>query len=223
MKVLVLDTETTGIGKLDEIIQLAYVELQSFQHIFEPFGSIYTSTQNNGTDIKYRPSVPIHPEAAKVNGIKFIQLLKCPPSKQLNYTDLIDVDYIIGHNISFDKRMLLQCIPEDKQDLFDKTKFVCTMALSKALDKNLDIGFLNHKLDTLVNHFFTDDVEVKTTLLTETHDALRDVIKTILVLGKLCKYIPAVDSIESLDLFLSSLKAIKKENKKHQMLLARLT
>lgn len=210
MKVLVLDTETTGIGKLDEVIQLAYVELQAFEHIFNSFADIYGETQANGTDVKYRPSVPIHPEAAKVNGIKYVDLLKCPPSKQLDYTDLTDVDYIIGHNISFDKRMLLQCIPEDKQDLFDKTKFVCTMALSKALDKNLDIGFPNHKLDTLVNHFFADDDNVKKTLLTETHDALGDVIKTILVLGKLCEYIPAVDSVESLDLFLTNLKSIKK-------------
>lgn len=213
MTILILDTETTGVGKTDEVIQLAYVplSLDEFEFLFRTVTDIYAASYERGTNAKYRPSVPIHPEAAKVNGMKFTDLLKCPPSKQLDYSDLASAKYIIGHNIVFDKRMLLQCIPEDKQGILDHVKFICTMGLSKTLDKNLGIGFPNNKLDTLINHFFPEDDFVKTALLTETHDALGDVIKTIIALGKLCEYIPAVTSFQELYSFQEQLKSVKKK------------
>lgn len=208
MSVIVLDTETTGVGKVDEIIQLAFSDLL-FEDIFADESVIIDQIIANGINKKFRPSVPIHPEAAKVNGAKYVDLLKCPPSKPLDDVGL-DADYIIGHNIAFDKRMMLQCVAEDRANIFDNTKFICTMDLAKKLDKNLDIGFANHKLDTIISHFYADNELVKSALLTPTHDALGDIIKTILALKKLLEYIPAVTSFEELYIFQQQLKAVKK-------------
>lgn len=209
MTTIVLDSETTGVGKLDEVIQLAFSAIE-FEDIFGSESDIIKKITAEGTNKKFRPSVPIHPEAAKVNGAKFVDLLKCPPSKPLDDEGL-DAEYIIGHNIVFDKRMMLQCVAEDKATIFDKTKFICTMDLAKKLDKNLDISFQNHRLDTIISHFYGDNEEVKSVLLTPTHDALSDIIKTTLALKKLLEYIPAVTSFEELYIFQQQLKAVKKK------------
>lgn len=208
MKALVLDTETTGIGKADEIIQLAHFTIH-FEELFNDVNYIMNIV-NQGTDNKYRPSVPIHPEAAKVNGIKYKDLLGCPASKTMKVPPLDeDHNFILGHNISFDRRMMLQCMDFEMQSYFDDTKFICTLGLAKALDKQLGIGFENHKLDTLVKHFYPENPE----LLVSSHNALVDCGNTVLVLRKLLEYIPKIESFNDLYNFQEQLKSVKKKKK----------
>ena len=199
MKAIVLDTETTGIGKVDEVIQLAYFEI-NFEDIFSDRDTI-AAIAKAGSNQQYRPSVPIHPEAAKVNGIQYKDLLGCPASKTLKAPDLKeDTTFILGHNISFDRRMMLQCMDFEMQSYFDDTKFLCTLELARALDKQLGLGFENHKLDTLMRHFYPEHE------LAKTHDAMDDCIKTVLVLRKLLEYIPKIESFNDLHLFQEQLK-----------------
>ena len=206
MKTIVLDTETTGIGKADEVIQLAYFEI-NFEDIFGDRDEVVTIAKA-GSNKQYRPSVPIHPEAAKVNGIQYKDLLKCHASKTLTPPELQeDGGFILGHNISFDRRMMLQCMNLEMQNYFDNTKFICTLELARALDKQLGIGFPNHKLDTLMRHFYPE-VELSTM-----HDALDDCIKTVLVLRKLLEFIPKIESFNDLYLFKEQLKSVKKKKK----------
>lgn len=204
---IVLDSETTGIGKVDEVIQLAYFSI-TFNDIFSEKEAI-TAIAKAGSNQQYRPSVPIHPEAAKVNGIQYKDLLKCPASKTLTPPELTeDGGFILGHNISFDRRMMLQCMNEEQQNYFDSTKFICTLQLARALDKQLGLGFENHKLDTLMRHFYPE-VELATM-----HDALDDCIKTVLVLRKLLEFIPKIESFNDLYLFQEQLKVVKSKGKK---------
>lgn len=195
-KTIILDSETTGLTKTDEIIQLAYFNLE-----FEQLSNIYVVALQTGVDQKFRPSVPINPHASKVNGVQYKDLLKCPPSKSLLPPE---ATYVVGHNISFDKRMLLQTVDFAHTSTIDKYKLICTKELSQALDKKFGIGYENHKLDTLFAYYFPelDNPEV--------HDGFYDCIKCGLILSKLLQHLPSIDSFEKLYEFQQSLKKTKK-------------
>jgi len=201
MIAIVLDTETTGLTAKDEIIQLAYypVEFKTVQTV-TPI-TIYSSLSRVFNQ-KYRPSVPINPHAAKVNGVQYLDLLGCPASKTV---EVPKAEYVVGHNISFDMRMIKQCVDFELHSQVEGIKTICTKELASKLDKKLGIGFPNHKLDTLVEFFYPEWYKG----LSAIHDALDDCYKTELVLCKLLEYIPAVDNFDKLYEFLQSLKKKK--------------
>lgn len=145
-KCLVFDTETTGLPasrtssiynthEWPNIVQLSFV--------------YYDLDYNNLLDygdyiIKIPESVKIEPKAQEVHGIshKITQSQGVPISIALNHFDklLIDSDIVIGHNVSFDKRMIMvECIRNNRKQLFTvnnkrKEEF-CTMKESKDLCK----------------------------------------------------------------------------------------
>jgi DNA polymerase-3 subunit epsilon len=61
--VLVLDTETTGLEAHDQVIQV----------------SVLSGTGEVLFDSLVRPTVAVHPEAARVSGLRDEQLLSAPP------------------------------------------------------------------------------------------------------------------------------------------------
>ena len=183
-KVLILDSETTGVGKTDQIIELAYAELQPVP-IFKQTMWHKKDTVHNQ---RYMPSVPIHPAASKVHGITYKELLGKPKSETIEFPK--DVEYMIGHQISFDHRML------GKPDV----KLICTMNLCKNIVKFTDITFPNVKLDTLV------DVLCPTHIKGTTHSALGDIMKNCAVLEELLKLLPNITSWDELYSLQQSMK-----------------
>ena len=92
-KFVILDTETTGLGTRDEIIQLAVIDL-------------------NGTvlfDKKIKPTSKktISQEASKIHGITIKDLEDCPTFKELKKAlkKAIRRKTIITYNAEFDKKM----------------------------------------------------------------------------------------------------------------------
>lgn len=101
--VLVFDTETTGLGALDVVIQLGYVLLADCMVIAE-----YQKV--------WRGDVPSNPFALKVHKIPNLTVLMSPhdPGKELHdFADLVrrvkEADgVVVAHNAQFDLRMLQQ-------------------------------------------------------------------------------------------------------------------
>ena len=212
-KTLVLDTETTGGAKADQVIELAYIELNSLKEEIE---ALQTCKEDNIlssgyipavlyliSNERYKPSCKINPRAYDVHGISYMQLINCPKARTISLPD--EIDYIIGHNISFDKRMLEQTNP-DLKDKLDKVKYICTLALAKVNSKYSDIKYENHKLDTLAKHYYPEHEE---TLSTEFHSAQIDVLKTLLVLLAMVESFTELETYEDVWNFQQSLKNFK--------------
>lgn len=106
IKVLTLDSETTGLGKNDEPISLGML--------------LYTvdakSGRATGDATKYeglrKPSVPIHPAARKVHGIQDHALEGLDFEHDTVRGIINAADVIISHNAAFDARMLVKLYPE---------------------------------------------------------------------------------------------------------------
>lgn len=201
MKVIVIDTETTGVSSKDQVIQMTYIPLpENIVILREAFELSQNSPKVFAEDLKnlsttqmFKPNVPIHPKAQETHGIRYVDLLKHPPVSTLKAPE---ADVYLGHNISFDHRML------GKPDV----KLICTMALAKQIGKKHGLDFPNHKLDDLTIHFFEKDAIAVTP---EYHNAYMDCVKTLLVLLKLLEYTPGIKSWKELYNFLSLLKGVK--------------
>lgn len=185
MKVLILDTETTGLTLTDEVIELAWIRVSDS---ITEFNKDAVSTYNQ----RYRPNARMNPHAQKVHGIAFRDLLRCPSTKNIDLPE--DINYIIGHNIEFDARLLKQSNIELTLKL-NGVKYICTKKLVKVIEKQFKIPFLNHKLDTVIRHYYPDKVHE---LIPEKHEALSDCYKCFLVLQEVLKLVPAIDSWDKL-------------------------
>ena len=140
MKLLVFDTETTGlpkfknssIYKVDEwpyIVQLSYI--------------VY-DMENNDIDIiddyiDIPENIEISKESSNIHGItkemcKTGITISEALNKFVNYINSCDI--IIGHNVSFDKRRIIVEGIRNKQNIFLKDKqFYCTMKDSAEICK----------------------------------------------------------------------------------------
>lgn len=206
--VLVLDSETTGISKTDQVIELAYIDLGAFtfdqlQSDRKDFEIFKHTLLTYISCFRFKPTVPINPHAYEVHRIGLSELKDCPCSTT---AAVPCAEYIVGHVISFDQRLLEQSNFEMSQQLAE-AKYICTKELAKAIEKAVGIRYENHKLDTLVKHYYPVEHE---TLVLEIHDARGDVVKTILVLLAMLEHLPAIGSWEELYNFQQSLKKVKK-------------
>lgn len=172
------------IGKLSEDYTI--------QHLLEEVVSLGEST-------RYRPSLPMDKRCTAIHGINYKDLLH--EKKSSEFTIPKDMLYLIAHNTSFDLRAIQKPA---------HVKPICTLALSRLLDKKYGIGLGSHKLDNTLNHFYGEDVKF---LTTGYHRALEDNVKTLLLLGKLLEYVPAITTFEELYTFTESLKPAKRPKK----------
>lgn len=179
MTVLILDTETTGLTPKDQVIELAYMVLEEDTRNLN-----FTSTFNE----RFRPIAKINPHAQAVHGIAFRDLIRCNSTTTIPLPDKIE--YIIGHNISFDKRMLIQSNPRLTPRL-EAAKYICTRELARVVAKQFKIPYLNNKLDTIIKHHFEDRVEE---LIPEHHEALSDCRKCFEYLKVILELLPALDT-----------------------------
>ena len=188
-KVIIADTETTGVSSIDEIIEFSYVELKPLKDFKSDDTPFYEKTFFNQ---RYMPSVPIQKAALECHGIHYKDLLGKPKSETLEFPK--DVTYMIGHNISFDHRMLGR--PE--------VLLICTMQLSRKLSKFLNFPFTNHKLDTLATELSNGEYQ-----LDKYHGAMKDVQKNIFVLRKWLEKLPGIQTWDDLYSLQEQLKTPK--------------
>ena len=188
---LVLDTETTGVGATDQIISIGYHMLQDLEvynrhiELFQYLQSVEDSKKINSFSEMYCPDVPIHPEATKVHGWTQVALAEYPHPSTFQFPP---VQYMIGHNVDFDHRML------GRPDV----RCICTMKLAKKLWKKrteaMEGGVTNHKLTTLIVELLPEGKDI----LDEAHSAIGDATLTLILLSLILKQLPRVSSWEEL-------------------------
>ena len=154
-KIICFDTETTGFSKWDEILQIT---------ISDETGELlntFVKPVNHKTWKK----------ASEVNGIYPEDVVSAPTAKVLRETVkkiFESADIIIGHNVSFDIRMVEQCfhikfsnvLILDTLDLFKMDKPEGTHKLINAVEE-----YIPEQLDWFKNGAHKSDTDTKATLM----------------------------------------------------------
>ena len=172
-RIVVFDTETTGIAHDDEIIQLAAAEYVRGE---------LTRTLN----LYVVPSCPIHPEAEAVHHISmpFLVANGIAPTEALDrFFGFLGRDaLLVAHNIHFDFRMLQnECRKFDYVADPEAITFCDTIALAKRLAP----GQEHYRLGCLI--------EALGLAGTNSHDALDDTLACGSLFFHLIRRIPAAD------------------------------
>lgn len=140
-RVVVFDTETTGLGPRDEIVQIAAAE--------------YVCGELTRTMcVLSIPSCPIHPAAEAVHGLSREYLMANGVSQTEalgRFFDFLGDDVLlVAHNIFFDYRMLnATCVKNDFTANPTQVKFCDTIALAKKLVPGLERYKLSHLIEAL--------------------------------------------------------------------------
>ena len=109
----IIDTETTGIGKQDEVVQIGIVD----KH-----GAVVLNTL-------VKAHVPISPKASQVNGITDDMLQDAPPLSDLYVTlsSALAGRPLVAYNMPFDWRMLEQSFGKAGLPIFRSGPRHCAM------------------------------------------------------------------------------------------------
>lgn len=175
MKALILDTETTGLEE-PQPIEFAYVEIDDH---FDVVGKVFLQ--------RYRPSKPLEWGAVATHHILPHELFNCPLSIECEIPQ--DVDFIIGHNVDFDWKVLGS--PDISR--------IDTLSLARKLWPKLD----SHKLGALSYYIFGATEAVRSSLqgahsaLTDVHlcqEILKVIIKTMGIKGLNALYVASEDA-----------------------------
>lgn len=131
----VLDTETTGLGNRDEIIQIGIVDAGG----------------NAVLDQLIKPSIPIPPGAARVHGITDDDVINSPKfsSLYIKLSSLLAGETVIAYNMDFDWRMLQQTVARYRLPDIRIGKRDCAMkqyAKFKGKRSGQGRGYVWHKL-----------------------------------------------------------------------------
>lgn len=180
-KLIIFDTETTGLSEEDKIIQVGAIvsELGNNEHI-EKYDELCTS------------EIPIKIEAMSVHGIRQVDIDSEPLYKDTDFKKVLDnlnnnENYLIAHNLDFDLNML------KKEGFVNQCKLIDTLQCSKHLyeidDEINGYKVPNHKLQTfrymLLSQEDEDKEAKKYGVEIKAHDAIGDVVILKLFLTKL--------------------------------------
>ena len=188
MKILVFDTETTGLPPKRK----SSANLQDWPHIVQLSYILY-NTDNNSYVVRNRiinvhDDVVIPEEASNIHGITHeICKEKGIPIEDavIEFSGFIDVcDTLVAHNISFDKQMIIKELERlNYPNYFNigNKMYYDTMkegtALCKIVKSNgwQQINYKYPKLIELYMHLFKEDA----TIINYAHNAIIDVIMTL--------------------------------------------
>jgi len=165
-KYIYFDTETTGLTKDDEVIQIGAIITQDKQEDI-----IY----NDLCDSKQ----PIHEKAQEVHGISKEDISGKSEFKNSDfYNKLKSItgmkNYLIAHNLNFDMEKI-----NKEGHKWEKFKRIDTLKCAQHF-WNIDSSLLNYKLQTLRDLLITKEEEVEETnkynIEIKPHDAFSDVL-----------------------------------------------
>ncbi|MFA7298171.1 MAG: 3'-5' exonuclease [Candidatus Absconditabacterales bacterium] len=163
ISLIFIDTETTGLSSTDQILQFAAI-----YGIFDGKKFHEEKRINQYMNI----TTKINFFAQNVHGISKSMVAKYGyiDSYIDDFLQYIDKsDHIIGHNISFDIRMLQQdCERIDRQYDWDRIKTFCTM---KDINHISDLPKKRPRLGLLYTHLFDKE-------FSNAHDAMADIEAT---------------------------------------------
>lgn len=189
MKLLIFDTETTGLpergAKINDlsrwpfIIQLSYILYDTENnYVLDISDSIIKLDKN----IKINPiSESIHKISMNISQEKGIDITKVLNNFKHSVREC---DIIIGHNINFDKNIVLvELARNNMNNIFKNKNFYCTMHGSKNICKipisiNGKNIFKYPKLIELYKFYFKDEPQ-------NLHNSMYDVLVTLRCFGML--------------------------------------
>jgi DNA polymerase III epsilon subunit-like protein len=133
-KLLLLDTETTGLAAVDQPIELAMC-------LYEVQGNGQSVRQIDSYVGKRCPTVPINPRAQKVHGISIADLVGLDFNFDKINNLVESADFIVAHNARFDHRMLKGLIPNisNKQWRCTVDQWPWPVSVGKSLAKAANI------------------------------------------------------------------------------------
>lgn len=173
--IVIIDTETTGL-KNPQPIQIAYIICTICRKQLVPL-NYYCQY--------FKPTKPIEPQATLIHGITDDDLADCPSIYNFElpfwHGQLFSV---IGHNVSYDWRMLQKLIYDDSiaPNMY-RPPLIDTLAIMKGYGKK--IGYLgSYKLETLSKAFLFDSHEL---VQSTQHNALNDCLMTFNLVNFLLK------------------------------------
>ena len=166
----VLDTETTGLGKQDEIVQIGIVDKDGRAVI----------------DELVKPTIPIPFGASKVHGIYDSDVENAPNFSDI-YTELSKLlagQVVLAYNMTFDWRMLQQSgdkygLPNIRTHKQDRHCAMRQYAQYKGQRRKGWRGYKWHRLGSAVDQ---EGLEVK-----DAHNALGDARMTLALIRKMAE------------------------------------
>ncbi len=170
-KYILFDTETTGVGEHDRIIQVGAM-------IVDPKGNVEKFDELCGTDLE----IPV--EAMEVHGITpdkienkpaFLQSKFYAKLQELNNPD----NFLIAHNLPFDLGML------EKEGFVNQTKTIDTLRCAKHLFKDSPYHRLQYYRYSQELYKLEENEAQKYDIVIKAHDAIGDVLVMKLFLSKL--------------------------------------
>ena len=159
----VLDTETTGLGRQDEIVQIGIVDKEGEMIM----------------DKLIKPTIPIPLGASKVHGIYDSDVEDAPNFKDI-YTELSKLlagQEIIAYNMTFDRRMLKQSGAE-----YELNWGKCAMIQYAQYRGQRRKGWRSYKWHRLGNAVAQEGLQVK-----DAHNALGDARMTLALIRKMAE------------------------------------
>lgn len=155
-KVVVFDTETTGVGASDEVCQIAAVEYER-------------GVRARSLNEYLRISFPMPYYAESIHGIsdEFLAEHGIEPMEGLSrFFELVKGDaLLVAHNAKFDIRMIAGTCAKNGMEGLPEDAFICdTWRLAKKVMPGLE----NYQLGTLIDKFHVNAVN--------SHDAMDDVL-----------------------------------------------
>lgn len=206
---VLLDTETTGLGKKDRVIELGFM-------VFEASGEDLRLYQN-----LCKPDVEIGIDAMSVNNITPEMLEKEKPIKDTDtYKKLIELNnennYLVMHNAPFDLKML-------KKDGFDnKMKVIDTLVVCKHLFPSLKKKSLQYLRYAFKIYQYEEQVLKKYKISGEfqPHTVSQDVLVLYLLFRKLLSDngMEKLVELSGTDVILSRMPFGKHQNETFEML-----
>ena len=156
---LIIDTETTGLGDNDEVIQLAVVDLESHV-LFETL---------------LRPTMPVSLGARAVHGITDETLASAPTFSDLYHTiaSLISKRHLIAYNAEFDRRILMQTCQKYGLSKFEVAGWDCVMGQYARFEDGC------HGTDDFKRHSLSAACARQGITINESHDAVEDCLLTL--------------------------------------------
>lgn len=112
---VILDTETTGLSGMDEVIQMAAIDMRGNQVFYSLF----------------KPACSIHPSAAAVHQMTEQHLVDAPAINDMEpqLREVLDGRMVIAYNADFDRRLLNQTFAAHRLSLawLSKLSWQCAM------------------------------------------------------------------------------------------------
>lgn len=198
MRVIVLDTETTGLFE-PQACEIAYFPLpDTLKELREKlefdFNSNFSSIFNSDLEStfsfvfneRFKPNKEIESGAAKITGIWSKDVFDKPGIDTFEFPEQTEI--MIGHNIGYDHKVLSY---KDYSNPIN-VKMICTKELAQLAFQSETNK--NNKLTGLIEHFYPEHIEQ----LAFAHGALQDCLFVYLLLYKILERLPKVETYEQL-------------------------